>query len=390
MALMPMTWSFDVDAWMEVARVMREGGNPYSETDLLHYAPLWPAFLRALDMLSQQTGWHFVHGLQGLLIVTDAANLIISRGLLKRSGVTRTAHNALIAVLVLSPISILLTVQHGNFDALVATWLLLFVGALWDHSRAGSGRSWLLAALFLGLGVLTKTVPLLLVPLLLIGVKQRSMSINALGAVLVVAPFVLSLLPIWMTDPESVARHVIAYRSLPGWFGITGLLDLAGMNGAMWTYARTGPISLLLLMAAASWYVLKQAGLSKSELVRLSLWLMLGLLILGPGYSPQYIAWLLPLSVLHVAFSEVSERRWLLATYLIATLTYLVEYAIIPDHGAFLLLWSHADGIPQCSEALKSPGGQTMLRLPLFLVYTVLFLRWSRAIFLPLLVRDRD
>ena len=379
-ACMPATWSYDVDCWIEVARVLREAGNPYVLTDHLHTAPFWPAVIRVLDLISALTGASFVHCLQGLLTLVDAVNLLLVQRLLARSGASENSAKPILLGLALSPISILLAGQHGNFDPLLATWLLLFIGALWSHHASGTSRSWLLACFLLGMGVFTKTVPLLLGPLLLISPWSRGLPTALMGLFLLLAPTIIGLLPLYLVDAQSVRHDVFEYRSLPGWFGVTGLLQVVGWERLANLYARAGLLVILTLMASAAWRATRHQTMDNIVTLRLALFLLLGLIVFGPGYSPQYIAWFLPLLVVLYTLTDAKEQRVLSIAYLVCTCTYVMEYALIPSHGAFLLHWTSSSTIIDISEALREPGVQTLLRIPLFLAYLVVLFTVARPL----------
>ena len=99
-----------------------------------------------------------------------------------------------------------------------------------------------------------------------------------------------------------------------------------------------------------------------------------GIILLGPGYGPQYIAWFLPLLVLTVTSFDAAWRRILMLWGLIAVLTYLAEYLLLRSHGALLV---HL--LPQQNFAwatvLATPKGTTLLRLPLFVAYCALWIK---------------
>ena len=381
LAFMPSTYAFDLHAWVNVVRACEHGGNPYVLTDHLVYLPLWPAVLRALALVNTTTGVPLIVCLQFFLIAVDAVNLMLVHRLITRSGRSSVATNALVFGMVLSPMGILLTMQHGNFDSLVATWLLLFLDAWWSYIGSRSPRSWLLACFFLGMGVLTKTVPMVMAPALLLGHWKKAPRTAILGVLAFIGPTVVSLLPFVTTDPQIVVQRVLSYHSYSGWFGITGLLGLSGFDGAMRLYVQAGRLIMIGLMAVATWLILSRPKVDGPWMLRLLLALLLGIIVFGPGYSPQYIGWYMPLLVLLYALAGVGERRWLASAYVIGTCTHLVEYALIPSHGAFLLHWTSNPGIVHLSETLREPGAQTILRIPLYVAYIATLFIVSRPLF---------
>jgi len=115
-------------------------------------------------------------------------------------------------------------------------------------------------------------------------------------------------------------------------------------------------------------------------MLRMTIVLLLGIVVLGPGYSPQYIGWYLPLLVLLYMLGDHAERKTLAAAFVVCTLTYCIEYALIPSHGAFLLHMTSHPVIVSISVRLTEPGMQTLIRLPLFLAYLTLTWNILRAL----------
>src|SRR6185436_19031029 len=73
-------------------------------------------------------------------------------------------------------------------------------------------------------GVLAKTVPLVLAPLLAPGARRTSRAGRALGAALFLGPSALGVSVIFVLAPAAVWNHVIKYRSAPGYFGLAGMV----------------------------------------------------------------------------------------------------------------------------------------------------------------------
>jgi len=105
---------------------------------------------------------------------------------------------------------------------------------------------------------------------------------------------------------------------------------------------------------------------------------LMAIILLGPGYGPQYIAWFLPLLVLTATSFDVAWRRLLIVWGLVAVATYLVEYLLLPSQGALLLHALPAIHVDWAAR-LSTPEGLTILRLPLFFAYCVLWIK-ARAI----------
>ena len=102
--------------------------------------------------------------------------------------------------------------------------MTLAVAALGAHQRSRAIVAWLGGCLFLGLGVLAKTVPLVLAPLLAPGGRLASRGERALGAALFLGPAALGMAVILVLAPAAVWDNVITYRSTRGYFGFAGMV----------------------------------------------------------------------------------------------------------------------------------------------------------------------
>ena len=115
------------------------------------------------------------------------------------------------------------------------------------------------------------------------------------------------------------------------------------------------------------------------SLVLLAAFLLIGIILLGPGYGPQYIAWFLPLLVVSETSFDAAWQRilmmWGVIGGVIAVLTYLAEYLLLQSHGALLLHLFPRHNFAWTSVLARS-SALTLLRLPLFLSYCLL---WWKA-----------
>jgi len=165
--------------------------------------------LRVLSWSADRSGCSLIVCIQIFLIGVDAVNLLLVRGLVLRTPMPDRFAIPLLVGLALNPTSILLAAQHGNFDAVVALWVLFFIGSMWAYLRTGSNQHWYCACLLLGMGVLTKTIPLLLAPLLFAGHRRLSKRSLIGGSALFLAPLIIGMVPLFFADADSVMHHVV-------------------------------------------------------------------------------------------------------------------------------------------------------------------------------------
>jgi hypothetical protein len=252
---------------------------------------------------------------------------------------------------------------------------VLSIAALLRFGVSEHPVDWLFAALALGIGILTKTIPMILVPLLMAGWKKLENRTRILGAILLVGPVALGLSVLFALVPRAILQHVIQYRSLGGVFGVSGILA-ATVNPQP---ARMVRLALLLILGGivllASVQAARRGVGDPARLILLCAFLLMSIIVLGPGYGPQYVAWFLPLLILTANSFDIAWRRILMLWGSIAVVTYVLEYSLLPSHGALLFHLISARYLAWAG-ALTTPGGLTLLRLPLFLSYCLL---WGKA-----------
>jgi hypothetical protein len=366
--------SVDVHGWQAVAGELRAGRNPYHTTSFLNWPPLWMQMIAAIDKASQVLRIPFTTVLRLVLIVFDVAVVIVAHRFAVFLAITKARRIVLIG-LALNPISILLVCQHANFDTIVALAILIGVWAIARFAGSDDPVDWLSGTLAIGIGILAKTIPIILTPLLFTNWRALNNRTRVLGALLLIGPALLGLSIVFTLAPDDILRKVIQYRSLGGVFGASGLLAMT-VNPQI---ARMVRIVLLLTLAIVVLLTTlrraRREAHDSASLVLLSAFLLIGIILFGPGYGPQYIAWFLPLLVLTATSFDSAWQRILLAWGVIAALTYITEYLLLQSHGALLL---HV--FPQQNFAwtsvLATPSGGTLLRLPLFVAYCVV---WAKA-----------
>jgi hypothetical protein len=378
--LPPHARSADFFSWLRVADVLEQGGNPYERTTVLNWPPLWMSVLFLLSQLSRAVHVPLAWCIQVLLMVVEAGLVVLLFHLLRQMGQGARARRLLLWGIALNPICILQICQHCNFDVLVGFWVAAFVACLVTFARHRRGTDWLLACLFVGVGGLTKTVPLVLVPLCLVGAAPLDRTTKTLGACLVLGPAVLGVGVLFVLTPAAVWDNVFCYRSYPGWFGLTGLLRQLFGDGPLGAYSIVFGTGFAVGSLALSRRLWRVERLADGQLLLAASLLLMVLYVLGPGYSPQYIYWSMPLLLVSLPMGTRRWRQLLLAVYGVAVVTYVLEYALVPTHGMFLTMLMPGPWTVAASKALRLQWSQTVLRLPLFAGYLLLVVEISRSL----------
>jgi Glycosyltransferase family 87 len=376
--------SVDVEYWRGALEYQDTGRNPY-ESGVLNWPPLWLVVLVGLDAVANHVDLSLLAVLRVYLVLVESALVVTLYLTLVSAGVRREAvRRALLVGIALNPIAIILVCQHGNSDVQVGLLVTLTVAALLAHRRSRDVVHWLLACLLLGVGVLAKTVPFVLAPMLAPGARLASIAGRALGATLVVGPAALGVAVILALTPRAVIDHVIHYRSTRGFFGVSGILDehflgdLSGRFGSLTgidARERYGTVFTLAVLVLVVWLARRlwhESPLPADRLFLLVAVILMVIVAAGPGYGPQYAYWFLPALVATYVLLDDGWRRLLLVGYAIAAVTYAVEYAFVPWLGAYASeIAGASDRVTRVSDYLDSPQHLTFFRAPLFAVYLV-------------------
>jgi len=229
-----------------------------------------------------------------------------------------------------------------------------------------------LAACFaLGMGTLSKTVPLCLAPLLLLSVRKLKLTEQALGMALLLVPVILGLSILYVLGPEDIKTKVLNYRSTPG-FGFTGLFAYFGSAGLLAIWPRIFEIIYGIGWIGAGAWLLLEERFNPQQTVSLATVVLLAIPALGPGYGLQYIYWFLPLLVLMYGLEGRNVRIFLLIFYGVTVAIYTIEYAFdFYTHGAFTLEISRTERLIKFIEFISAKNTQFYLLLPLWLLYLI-------------------
>lgn len=376
-AFMPQSYAVDMYAWPRLIDGLNAGKNPYA-ADLFNYPPFWIQIVYIINKLSLYTAIPVIRLIQVTLIAAEILVVLVSWSLLRRFFNVFSPVVPFIVAFALNPILVLLNCQHGNIDIIVALWLLLCVYMILDHLHTQSPVSWLMACFFLGLGILTKTIPLMLAPLLLIGIRRLPVAHILFGAALLLLPVTLGMSIVYVLEPDGVTRNVLGYRSLGGWYGITGILSWLNASGISVVYSRISPWIMMSLMSFLGWFCWRRGPILSVDVVRIALLLLVFIPTFGPGYSPPYTVWFVPLLIILYFTASPSLRRLLLVGYFITSLDYIIEYAFFNSHGAFMSRFIPQQYMYDLCDQLGARHAQVLIRMPMFLFFTILYITLIR------------
>ncbi len=348
--LMP-DWHFSLDmaSWIKVATALQYQQNPYNVTSYLNWGPIWMIILFILLKIFIITEISFSVLIQIFLISTELSVFFVIYQIVKKH-FTKYRENILLILLFglsLNPIAIFQVCQHCNFDVLVAFWLLLFIYMIFQFIDSSDPADWLFACLFLGIAILTKTVPVVLIPILFINTRRvLNFKYWFVGSTLVFAPVFLSLTILFILGPKHILNKVLLYSSYPGYFGFTGLMEIYNIGVVGLEVYRLFFIifilSMIIYLAKKLW---DYGSIEKQMVLLIAAFLLAVIPSVGPGYTPQYIYWFLPLMLILYSVFDQPLKKVLLICYIIASCTYTVEYAFFESHGAFITKFIHSQNI---------------------------------------------
>ncbi len=365
----PRAISYDLEAWGEVARLLAAGQNPYLATPFLSWPPLWMQIVFLLSKAAAFLGISVTLAVQTFLIGVEVMILVATYRLIRMLGYPRPRTILLLGIS-LNPICILLVCQHGNFDVLVGLLIVLSLLALLRFQETHRQEDWLLACLWLGVGVALKLVPIVVAPLLLAGIRRVALRGRAIGAFLIAGPAIYGTSVLYALNPEPITQKVILYRSRPWRFGVTGMLHALRLDQWVSRYSWIFAFGMILLLIWIARRITNSSGVTQRKIVLLTLLLLAVIPFAGPGYGPQYLYWFWPLVLAAFAVGPRRLRVAIGVFFAVALATYLFEYAFKESLGAFFL-----PALPSAASLavrLRSPEITTLTRAPLFLAYAAM------------------
>lgn len=362
--------SNDVPTWASHGHHVGTLGlvETYRTVQLYNHPPLlgWYA-MAAWDLANHDMAW-FARLIKLPALLGEALALVA----LWRLGGLRLA-----GWYALMPAPILVAAYHGNTDCLYAAFALLAAIA-WDKSR------WALAGVAMAAALNVKLIPLLLVPLFVIGApSRRALWQFSLGLSVGLLPY----LPPVLQAGDAMYRNMIAYNSSGDEWGFMAFLNEAERSPAI--QAISVPLRELFLkfgryLILGGSVLLAIACRRRLRMtMREQVAVVAGLfLFFAPGFGVQYVAFIAPLLLaVHVGagvFWGIASGLFigaLYATYLVRDpLWYSAFYApfpgitpelgVIPWAGLGCWLWWHLSDAWRASASAMPPASATAVLAP--------------------------
>jgi hypothetical protein len=310
--LLPIGAGFDIESYRIVGDLVLDGQPVYSNPAVEGRHPYLPLVMYAFAgarWIAERLDLPFLSIIRLLPISVDSAIAIVLAWVLARRYTPLAGWRGGL-LYALNPISVFVASFHGQFDALPVLALLLAVIVVETAPFA--------AGLWLGLGILLKSWPVLGLPILVWAVKPWRARLFLVGALLLVPLLGVLIYLFWSGDPFGlVLRRALGYNAGVGVYGYLIFTRIA---------AAIDPRNLWMLVLAVDygrWITLVALG---------AVWLlrarheppaagMLTVLVtffaVTHAFAIQYLMWLVPFALLE------REQRWLTA-YTIAAYVYML------------------------------------------------------------------
>ena len=309
---LPVGAGYDIESFRMVTDALRSGQEVYAASLGRHpYLPFQMFIMGGMAALSVATGLPFVVAIKLPAILADVAITgLIYRLVAERRGRDWAAYAALLYAL--NPVSLLVSAYHGQFEAIT---LLLLVGAwaLWERPRVGA------SAAALGLAILNKTWPVVLLPVFFIRLANwRARILHALIALGIPALAVVAYLLAYDAAPMTMLGRALTHRGVAGYWGPSAVVfPLAAAQPALQPLADAllalrNPL-LLAAVLLALWWTQRQSALDALLTVQLAVFAV------TVGFGIQWLVWPVPFALL------AGQERWLRVYSLAAALMLAVH-----------------------------------------------------------------
>jgi len=302
------------------------------------YPPLFAFIIECIYMLSNGNQFLFDFILYLLLTICGAVCLWLFFELSKE--ISADENQLLVINLVYFAFMAFVSYTWWYFDLVTVMLMLLAIYLVVKEKHSATG-------LVLTAGILAKWFPLLLIPALF---KHKSWKIAAKITAIAVTGVVLVWGALYLVSPTMTLASLQSQPSRASWQTIWALIDGNNRTGEFvplaerqWPEAATFPrgnpariptlIPLIIFGTIGLWSLFRYKTKSRQGLLA-----MIGItwalfLLWSPGWSPQWILYLLPIILLTLP----PEKGWLIS-FLFLLIT-LIEWPLLLKHNLYAGLW---------------------------------------------------
>lgn len=332
--LLPMGAGYDIESYGIVGDLVLEGQDVYGSAQAAHrhpYLPLQMYWMALARWGSLVTSASFVRIVRLAPIGADVAIAVVLFLALQRGGSTqRGLRGGLLYAL--NPVPVFVSAYHGQFDSIPALFLLAAV-TTWRQSALASGG-------WLGLGILSKSWPVLALPSLWTGIRDwRKKAVFLLGTAAVPLAGIGLYLVAFPGQPRVALSRALGYNWGVGVWGYSYFFRLASVLKPELTepfhwLVRNGRYVTLAVLGMV-WVVRARREAPAAGILTV----LVAFFAATHAFSIQYLMWIVPFAVL------ADDHRWL-ARYTLAAFAYMfLAYMtlILEMHVTNLLPWPEAD-----------------------------------------------
>lgn len=303
--------SFDLSNFIKTARYPLFA-NVYADHPYYNYSPLWAWVCQLCRILADVAGLKVETVLRTFLLISDTALAYLVRTIARRVLCWPAATaNAIAIAFYLWPLSIFVTIDQGQFDAVAILFVLLaFYGKTMNELSDTS------CIILISVAIAIKQSAAIFVPVLASLDSRPSWSL----ALFFVSPllFCLLLLPYYLETPEQVLDKVILYLG-PGHSGFGPTLAAIGKRVFGWgTPPRWMTSSWTIVVLVGSGLLAYNAGRRERDFVIGGAVMSLGVVSLSWGTAHQYFTWVMPfILLLSPRLAVDAAGLWLLTALMV-------------------------------------------------------------------------
>lgn len=281
----------DVEAFSSFLREYRGSGaiQLYELDPEFNHPPFMLHVLMGLRWLVHATGIPFPFWLRLPAILADLGSFLVVARLLGPQIADRSARTKL-ALVAAAPVSVMVSGFHGNTDPVMIFFTLVSV-LLLERERP----AWM-AGLAMGMSLGVKVVPVVFWPALLLWIPGWRRRLEFFGAAVLL--FVALSSPVVFQAPALLARKLFGYGSSYGLWGLSEIVysQEADPGSASEVFRTYGRIPLAAALVVLAWWMNRRGR--KAPVFRQVAVITFAFLTFTPGFGPQYLAWLVPFTVL--------------------------------------------------------------------------------------------